>query len=695
MAAQAANTLDGGAKDDRNETNGMKPAEGSTNNEQVARHPPPAPPPPRKLHADQSSAPAESDAELEALSSMMTSFHWSGDAVESCAKVILSPTSPASAKLKGVLQLKQLLCTSREHVFRIAQDVIDSGVLKALVSFISSDGPYQALKLPSAFCLTNIAAGQDDQTAAVVEAGAIPPCLELLRSREEPLRRQAIFCLANIAGSTPEFRRTLASHSQYFESIIYAVIHANDPKVEELAGWNIRNMCVLGGPDFKQVRLGLDFFGGQLIRNTPPATEARNMLVNGTATFISVAHGNNSGWTRAVTFNPFNAANFRTGGHVCLNTAVLRFACETFSWISRSAEGRADIVRQDLVLPLLYHAKFSSNYSVRSHSAECLANLAQYGPSEARIALEKNGALIALSELLADHITYAPHQRVLAARCLYWLAMENYIGSANAMVEHNVVTREVARRVIAARDEMRRREAMAHASELQDENEDDQHAAGDMGFDHLGDEDSKYSSGLDLAYDGRHSLKGPFGEYIWETMDPNIRGASTLEIAFVIFNQTERPEEFSLREKCGRIIIAILSRVTESVLYEAMSLETFRLLLDILDVAADVDVQTCLAGDISQNTSIPLGASSMDALKVGEPELPAASFVSSVLNLLQRLFDIGEDLKRREQILENPVSVLLRQCDGLQRIENAIGQSALPFEVIQRAILMIQTYCHP
>eukprot|EP01054_Gregarina_sp_Poly1_P011231 Gregarina_sp_Poly_1__11230@NODE_924_length_5693_cov_245_721649_g657_i0_p1_GENE_NODE_924_length_5693_cov_245_721649_g657_i0NODE_924_length_5693_cov_245_721649_g657_i0_p1_ORF_typecomplete_len686_score87_38Arm/PF00514_23/0_013Arm/PF00514_23/5_2e10Arm/PF00514_23/6KAP/PF05804_12/0_019KAP/PF05804_12/0_058HEAT_2/PF13646_6/0_012HEAT_2/PF13646_6/0_51Arm_2/PF04826_13/0_0014Arm_2/PF04826_13/10Arm_2/PF04826_13/4_8e03Proteasom_PSMB/PF10508_9/0_041Proteasom_PSMB/PF10508_9/2_7Vac14_Fab1_bd/PF12755_7/2_8Vac14_F len=685
MAAQAANPLD--CANEKDETNGGVKPEGSS---QLPRHPPPAPPPPRKLHADQSSAPAETDAELEALSSMMTSFKWSGDAVESCAQVILDPESTPHAKLKGVLQLKQLLCTSREHVFRIAQDVIDSGVLKALVVFISSETPYVALKLPSAFCLTNIAAGQDDQTAAVVEAGAIPPCLELLRSREESLRRQAIFCLANIAGSTPEFRRALASHSQYFESIIHAVMHAGDPKVEELAGWNIRNMCVLGGPDFEQVRTGLDFFASQLVRNTPPLSDTRTLLINGTATIVSVAHGNNINWTRSAYYNPFAAAGFRLTGHVCMNAAVLRFACETFSWISRSVEGRQDILQQDLIVPLLYHSKFSSNYSVRSHSAECLANLAQYGPNEARHQLEKNGAVIALSELLADHITYPPHQRVLAARCLYWMAMEGYVGSANTMVDHNVVTREVARRVIAARNELRQREAAA-VSDAQDENEDDQHL-GDIAFDPIGDDEAYI--GFELCYAGG-GCRGRLNDIVLDAAELNVRGASTLEIAYVIFNQTERPEEFSLREKCGRMLVAILSKVTETVLYEALSPETFKLILDILDLAADVDVQTCLAGDMTHTPNGPLGASSMDALRVGEPELPAASFVDSILTLLQRLFDIGEDLKRREQILENPVSVMLRQCDGLQRLENAISRSALPFEVIQRAILMIQTYCHP
>eukprot|EP01053_Blabericola_migrator_P001180 Blabericola_migrator_1__1179@NODE_12_length_24658_cov_176_683258_g9_i0_p3_GENE_NODE_12_length_24658_cov_176_683258_g9_i0NODE_12_length_24658_cov_176_683258_g9_i0_p3_ORF_typecomplete_len624_score87_59Arm/PF00514_23/0_0066Arm/PF00514_23/1_8e11Arm/PF00514_23/2_8Arm/PF00514_23/2_8e03Arm/PF00514_23/1_3e04Arm_2/PF04826_13/1_1e05Arm_2/PF04826_13/11Arm_2/PF04826_13/9_7e02HEAT_2/PF13646_6/0_0012HEAT_2/PF13646_6/2_1HEAT_2/PF13646_6/0_56KAP/PF05804_12/0_006KAP/PF05804_12/0_097Proteasom_PSMB/PF10508_9/0_55P len=603
-----------------------------------ARHPPPAPPPPRKLYATRSS---EADAELESLSSMMTTFKWQDDAVEVCAKAILDPTSSQAAKQKGVLQLKQLLCTSREHVFRIAQDVIDSGVLKQLVSFISEKSNPVPMRLASAFCLTNIAAGRDDQTAAVVAAGAIPPCLELLKSPEESLRRQAVFCLANIAGSTAEFRRMLACHSQYFDLLIFAVNNSTDVKMEELGGWNIRNMCVLGGPDYEQVRPGIVFFARQLLRNSPE--DITSLLTNGAATFLSVTNS----------YNPYAPSQcFKSGsGYIYQHVAMLRFACETFSWISRSAEGRLDIINNDLVLPLLYHTKFSPNSSVRSYSAETLANLAQYGG--ARNELESSGAVIALSELLADHVTYPPHQRVLAARCLYWICTSQASGVADIMVDHNVVTRDTAIKILA--------HAKTHGN--------------------LATEDDLYDS--------------TYPSYLPNGIDPEVaRGASTLEIAYVIFNQRDRPEEFSLREKCGRLLIAILSKVSEPVLCEAVSPDTFRLILDILDLAVDVDIQTCLMGG-EATSALPIGASSMDALKMGEPELPPAHFVLSVLQLLERFFEWGQHLRHREHIVDNPIAILLRQCDGFQRIENVITHASLPYQVIQQAMNMIQMYCHP
>eukprot|EP01056_Protomagalhaensia_sp_Gyna25_P005454 Protomagalhaensia_sp_Gyna_25__5453@NODE_716_length_2786_cov_26_555879_g558_i0_p1_GENE_NODE_716_length_2786_cov_26_555879_g558_i0NODE_716_length_2786_cov_26_555879_g558_i0_p1_ORF_typecomplete_len677_score132_44Arm/PF00514_23/0_001Arm/PF00514_23/3_3e09Arm/PF00514_23/0_27Arm/PF00514_23/2_1HEAT_2/PF13646_6/64HEAT_2/PF13646_6/0_00081HEAT_2/PF13646_6/0_004Arm_2/PF04826_13/0_00037Arm_2/PF04826_13/32KAP/PF05804_12/0_0042KAP/PF05804_12/1_6Proteasom_PSMB/PF10508_9/0_063Proteasom_PSMB/PF10508_9/0_61Vac14_F len=611
---------------------------GAGDSSAVPRHPPPAPPAPRKLRAET----VAEDAELEALSSMLTTFKWSNDAVETCARAILDPTASAAVKQKGVLRLKQLLCTSREHVFRIAQDVIESGVLKALVNFIAEENYTVPMRLAAAFCLTNIAAGRDDQTAAVVNAGVISPCLELLRSDDEQLRRQAIFCLANIAGSTPEFRRALACHEEYFDLLVFAVTHG-DAKMEELAGWNIRNMCVLGGPDYNQVRPGVDFFARQLIRNSPIPDEIGSMLTNGLASFLAV--------TQRAPPQCFARAGY---------AAVLRFACETFSWVSRGAEGRADIINSDLVLPLLFHSKFSPNSSVRSYASETLSNLAQFGGAQARRELESCGAVPALAELLADPVTYPPHQRVLAARCLFWIANWGPIGAADLMVEHSVVTREAALQTLQRRASRRR----------QRENNLDASSEGD---------DFDDWTGFDRS------------AFLLPGLDTETRAASTLEVAFAIFNQTERPEEYSLREKSGRLMVAILSRVSQPVMFEATSPETFRLLLDILDMAIEIDSQGCLAGE---PTTVPPGASAIDALKVGEPDLPPGAFVTSVLQLLERFFDWGNHLRQREHLLENPVAALLRQCDGFQRLQ-AVTATALPFEVIQQAVHMIQMYCHP
>lgn len=607
----------------------------------AVRHPPPPPPPPRK-------AAEEPDPELEALSRMLDNFSWSGDAVESCARAIMDPNGSFPSKLKGLLQLKQLLSTSREHVFRIAQDVIESGVLKGLVALTGAEVPSD-LRLPAAFCLTNIAAGHDDQTAAVVAAGAIPKCLEMLRCPAENLRRQAIFCLANVAGSTPEFRKVLASHSQYFSSIIFAVLHAKDPKVEELAGWNIRNMCVLGGPDLDEVKPGIDFFADQLHRNTPNATDCRTLLVTGSATLGAVMAGPDMPvWSRHQYCGP--ALGLAYHSPTGLSAAVLRFACETFGFISRTPQGRNEILAQELGVPLLFHAKFNLHHSVRNYALDCLANLMQHGPPEARLTLEKLGAVYALSELLADYLSYTPHQRTLTARALYGLAAEGYPSHASSMVEPFILTRDHARVVIA---EARTR---LHTNQQQASLE-----SADFDFDDLEvtQRDRVLYQALKLRFDNDSS--GPFS------------GASTLEIAYNIFAQTNRPEEFALRERCGRLMIAILLRSSNALLWSSLNGELLRLVLDILDMAVLQDAQQCLSEDAIE-------------------EVMSGSFVGSVLRLLERFFEMGEDLQRRDQALDNPIITLLAQNDGLSRLQNAVTRSILPYQVIEKTLTLINRY---
>lgn len=724
------------------QTNTMAEAPPQTAEQQPAvAHPLPAPPPPSKV--------TENDADLDSLSAMMTKFSWSDDAVESCAKAIMDPNGSESSKLKGIQQLKQLLCTSREHVFRIAQDVIESGVLRGLVHFVSSDNHFSDLRLPAAFCLTNIAAGNDEQTAAVVEAGAIPVFLELLRYRDESLRRQAIFCLANIAGSTPEFRKALADQPHYFASIIYAVVNATDPKVEELAGWNIRNMIVLGGSEFHQVTEGIDFFSEQLHRHAPPLCDCQALLVNGSASLNAVMNtsefgmGHGSGCMRSPnTYIPRyfgdGFSHFHSG---FANSPVLRFACETFSWISRHAEGRAALVANELPTPLLYHAKFNSNHSVRNHSLECLANLAQFGTRSSRHALIKVGATVALSELLADHITYSPHQRVMAARCLYWIAQESLPGDSNIMAEPSVVTREVARKLIVARREVLRRtiakkkEAVsARQHLLSSRSRNLQSSTGIEDLEHEVDHAVADDDDQDDGCNGRRVLEDFVADIDDDLFFPGLEdgviiGAghihiqddssssggkvlipcvSTLEVAYAIFNQTERLEEFALREKCGRLLVSILLNVSENVILKSLSGDLFRLILDILEIAVDIDLQQLMSGgDIGTDsnstsavgTSSVVGgnnnaASAIDALRPGEPSLPTAAFVSSALRLLERLFSLGDVFRQREGVLENPVVTLFRQEDGPQRLEGLITKGPLPFELIQKTVIMIQTYCH-
>ena len=122
--------------------------------------------------------------------------------LKSCFEALVQIGSPAGNE--ALAFLRRVMCTPDAPI----QEIVDANVVPLLILALRSTDA--SVRSDALWCLTNIATGDHDQTAQVLQA--VPVLLDLLVCGDASLQEQACWALGNIAGDSDEFRVFLISN---------------------------------------------------------------------------------------------------------------------------------------------------------------------------------------------------------------------------------------------------------------------------------------------------------------------------------------------------------------------------------------------------------------------------------------------------------------------------------------------------
>jgi len=150
--------------------------------------------------------------------------------------VLTNEASPIESLCNVVRAVRRMLSVEKDPPVR---EIADAGIVKYLVHFLQVTDNTDIV-FESAWALTNIAS--TSLTKIVVESGAVPILIKLLKSMYPNIREQCAWCLGNIAGDNSTFRDSLL-HQQILAPLILNMEQPQSMSLLQNVTWSVSNLC--------------------------------------------------------------------------------------------------------------------------------------------------------------------------------------------------------------------------------------------------------------------------------------------------------------------------------------------------------------------------------------------------------------------------------------------------------------------